>query len=112
MRGTGGIDLEDLGATGRTVTIAGVKLTEGDVVGGVHDDRKHVLLAHAHSCNQMVLLLDQDFGVEDLRGEALRVGVEVSEDSLEVCRGRLWGEGGAAPMVKESTRELGVCWSG
>ena len=86
-----------------------VELAEGDVVGGVHDDGDDVLLADAHEGLHLVSVLEGRLGLKHLRGEVLRVGVEVAHEALEVGGCGSGGEGGAAPVVEQSAGEIVAC---
>jgi hypothetical protein len=109
--GAGRVDLGDADALRGAVTVLGVELSEGDVVGGVHDDGDDVVLANAHPCMEVIVLLGEGFGLDDLGGEMLRVGVEVFHEALEVSGGGSGGEGGTAPVVEECSGE-GWCGGG
>ena len=77
-----------------------VKLAEGDVISGVHDNGDDVVLAYAHGGRHAVRALVEDAGLHDLWGEVLGVGVEVSDEAVEVGGGGSGGEGCPAPVVE------------
>ena len=81
--------------------MVGVERGEGDVIGGVEDDGDDVPLASAEARDGVGGCEGEDGGGEDLRGEVVRVGVEVLEEVLEVSSGCVRDKGGGAPVVED-----------
>src|ERR1700761_366981 len=102
----GGRDLVDARAAGDAVAVSGVEGGEGDVDGGVEDDGDDVVLAGAEAEEGVGGRVPDDGRGDDLRGEVVRVGVEVLEEVLEVGGGAVRDKGGGAPVVEEGV------WSG
>ena len=77
------------------------------VVGDVEDDGEDVVLADAHGGLEAVVLLGEDAGLDDLRGEVPGVGGEVAQEAFEAGGGDSGGEGAAAPVVEEGSGDGG-----
>lgn len=96
-------DFRDARAARGAVSVVRVELPEDDVVGGVEDDGEDVALADAHEDPEVVAVLAEDAGAQDLWREDPRVGGEIAEEPVKAVSGGSGDEDRGAPVVEESS---------
>src|ERR1017187_3636158 len=99
----GRVDFGDLCASRDAVSVPRIEPLKVDVVGRIQHHRDYVVLPHSHCRHEMSTLLREGLRLEYLRGEMLRICIEVLHQPLEIrCMGSD-RKRGTAPVVQHGS---------
>jgi len=102
------VDFRDPCASRSAVSVLCIRSSKGDVVGRIHHHRNDVLLPYPHQCLEMVVLSREHSCLKHLRGEMLRIAVEVSQQLLKVRSFGSRDKPCAAPVVQQCSGQIGT----